>query len=158
VRVVGCLAFHAVLCYPPTGRDSRAMSPARYWVLEDMKALRCAATRPHRSGGRVACSCSIRPPTITSPTPDRLPSNNGSRKFARRGCATAIGVFTLCCVAAVQRSASLQRPENSTFRQIQRLVSLQSQREFQSRNPQNGGYLTAIGLSQGPITHPPKQA
>jgi hypothetical protein len=49
--VVGCLALHAVLCYPPTGRNSRAMSPARYWVLEDMKALRCAATRPHRSGG-----------------------------------------------------------------------------------------------------------
>ena len=41
------------------------------------------------------CSCSTDPPTITSPVaPDRPPSNNGSKTFARHECATVIAAFT----------------------------------------------------------------
>src|SRR6478736_8039421 len=61
--------------------------------------MRCAATGMYRSGERVMCSCSTDPPTITSPVaPDRPPSNNGSKTFARHECATVIAAFTSCYV------------------------------------------------------------
>ena len=73
-----------------------------------------------RSGGPAVSSWSIRPPTTTSlVAPDRPPSNNGSRRSARRACATAIGVFMCCCGARAGRHG-----QNKT-RRIYRELGLQ---------------------------------
>ena len=57
-----------------------------------------------RSGGPAGCSrWTHRPITTNRVAPDRPASNNGSRRSARRACATAIGAFTCCCAARAGR-------------------------------------------------------
>ena len=85
-----------------TRRCCRTSSAENSEACPEAQAGRRGAWRVGRVDppGLPGARSSTRRPTTTSlVAPDRPRSNNGSRRSARRACATAIGAFTCCCAA-----------------------------------------------------------